>query len=61
MVQRQAAFAVQMYQHLYGTLADLERLQAGQVQPLELRLEEASGAGQAEPVRAAPPGDQTSV
>ena len=38
MVQRQAAFAVQMQQRLQGTLADLERYQAAQVQQLELRL-----------------------
>ena len=38
MVQRQAAFATQMQQRLQGTLADLERLQAEQVQQLELRL-----------------------
>ena len=39
MVQRQAAFAAQTQQRLQGTLADLERLQAAQVQQLELRLE----------------------
>ena len=39
MVQRQAAFACEMQQRLQGTLADLERLQAEQVQQLELRLE----------------------
>jgi vacuolar-type H+-ATPase subunit E/Vma4 len=39
MVQRQAAFADEMQQRLQGTLADLERLQAEQVQQLELRLE----------------------
>jgi hypothetical protein len=39
MVQRQAAFAGEMQQRLQGTLADLERLQAEQVQQLELRLE----------------------
>jgi len=39
MVHRQAAFAAQMQQRLHGTLADLERLQAEQVQQLELRLE----------------------
>lgn len=39
MVQRQAAFAAQMQQRLQGTLADLERLQAEQMQQLELRLE----------------------
>ena len=37
-VQRQAAFAAQMQQRLQSTLADLERLQAEQVQQLELRL-----------------------
>jgi hypothetical protein len=46
MVQRQAAFAAQMQQRLQGTLADLERLQAAQVQQLELRL-----ANQLEQVR----------
>jgi superfamily II DNA or RNA helicase len=39
MVQRQAAFAGEMQQRLQGTLADLERLQTGQVQHLEWRLE----------------------
>ena len=39
MVQRQAAFAGEMQQRLQGTLADLERLQAEQVQQLEVRLE----------------------
>jgi superfamily II DNA or RNA helicase len=39
MVQRQAAFAYEMQQRLQGTLADLERLQAEQVQQLEMRLE----------------------
>jgi hypothetical protein len=39
MVQRQAAFADDMQQRLQGTLADLEHLQAEQVQQLELRLE----------------------
>ena len=39
MVQRQAAFAGEMQQRLQGTLADLERLQAEQVQQLEFRLE----------------------
>jgi hypothetical protein len=39
MVQRQAAFAGEMHQRLQGTLADLERLQAEQVQQLEWRLE----------------------
>jgi superfamily II DNA or RNA helicase len=39
MVQRQAAFAAQMQQRLQGTLADLEHLQAAQVQQLTLRLE----------------------
>jgi hypothetical protein len=39
MVQRQAAFAAQMQQRLHGTLADLKRLQAQQVQQLEWRLE----------------------
>ena len=39
MVQRQAAFAGEMQERLQGTLADLERLQAEQVQQLELRLE----------------------
>ncbi|MBM3224893.1 MAG: DEAD/DEAH box helicase, partial [Candidatus Tectomicrobia bacterium] len=39
MVQRQTAFAAQMQQRLQGTLADLERLQAAQVQQLTLRLE----------------------
>jgi len=39
MVQRQAVFAAQMQQRLQGTLADLERLQAAQVQQLALRLE----------------------
>ena len=38
MVQRQAAFAAQMLRRLQGTLADLERLQAAQVQQLEVRL-----------------------
>ena len=38
MVQRQGAFADEMQQRLQGTLADLERLQAAQVQQLELRL-----------------------
>ena len=39
MVQRQAAFAGEMQQQIEGTLADLERLQAEQVQQLALRLE----------------------
>jgi hypothetical protein len=39
MLQRQAAFAGEMQQRLPGTLADLERLQAEQVQQLELRLQ----------------------
>ena len=39
MLHRQAAFADEMQQRLQGTLADLERLQAEQVQQLELRLE----------------------
>jgi len=38
MVQRQAAFADEMQQRLQGTLADLEHLQAKQVQQLERRL-----------------------
>ena len=39
MVHRQVAFATQMQRRLQDTLADLERLQAAQVQQLELRLE----------------------
>ena len=39
MVQRQAVFAAEMQQHLQGTLADLERLQAAQMQQLTVRLE----------------------
>jgi hypothetical protein len=39
MMQRQATFAAQMQQRLQGTLADLARLQAEQMQQLELRLE----------------------
>ncbi|HEY7491875.1 MAG TPA: hypothetical protein VIH59_12305 [Candidatus Tectomicrobia bacterium] len=39
MVQRQSTFASEMQQRLQGTLADLARLQAEQVQQLELRLE----------------------
>jgi hypothetical protein len=39
MVQRQAVFAGEMQQRLQGTLADLQRLQAEQVQQLALRLE----------------------
>ena len=38
MVQRQAVFTARMQQRLQGTLADLERLQAAQVQQLEVRL-----------------------
>ena len=39
MVQRQAVFAAEMQQRLQGTLADLERLQAAQMQQLTVRLE----------------------
>ena len=39
MVQQQAVFAAEMQQRLQGTLADLERLQAAQMQQLTVRLE----------------------
>ena len=48
MVQRQAAFAVQMQQRLQGTLADLERL--GGASAAGIAPCKAAGADQAEPV-----------
>ena len=61
MVQRQAVFAAEMQQRLQGTLADLERLQAAQVQQLERAPGKAAGAGQAQPVRATQSGHQTGL